>query len=104
MTRPGPRQRGYGSAWDKARAGFLRSHPWCAWCAAEGKQIKAEHVHHSTPHRGDQRVFWDKSRWLPLCAAHHNRDAQQIETQGYRDAVKADGLPLDPDHPFYTDT
>lgn len=101
MNRLTARQRGYTSAWDRARAGFLRSRPWCAWCAEEGKQVKAEHVHHSEPHRGDSRKFWDKSKWVPLCAPHHNRDAQQTETQGFRDAVKADGLPLDKSHPFY---
>lgn len=103
MARPTFRQRGYGTAWDKARAGFLRSHPCCAWCGAEGKKVQAEHVHHSVPHRGDQTVFWDKSKWVALCTQHHNRDAQQIERRGYRDAVGADGQPLDKAHPWYRD-
>lgn len=101
MTRISPRRHGYDTRWDKARAGFLANHPWCAWCAAEGRKVKAEHVHHSTPHGGDRRIFWDASKWMPLCVPHHNRDAQQIETRGYRDAVGTDGLPIDPAHPFY---
>lgn len=101
MTRPGPRKRGYGDAWAKARAGFLLSHPWCRMCAEEGRQVKAVHVHHSVPHRGGQRLFWDKSKWVPLCTEHHNRDAQQIETRGYRGAVGDDGIPVDPNHPWH---
>lgn len=100
MVRPNAGARGYGSAWRKARAGFLASHPHCAWCAREGRQVKAEHVHHSVPHRGDQAVFWDKSKWVGLCASHHNKDGGQVDRRGYRDAVGTDGLPLDPAHPF----
>lgn len=103
MPRPGARARGYGTAWTKARAGFLRSHPYCAWCAEEGRQVRAEHVHHSTPHKGDQAVFWDKTKWVGLCASHHNKTAQQIERRGFHDAVGPDGMPLDRAHPFYAE-
>lgn len=100
MPRPTADQRGYDSAWRRARAGFLRSHPWCRMCAEEGRQVRAEHVHHATPHRGDRAIFWDKSRWVPLCQSHHNRDAAQIEARGYRNVVDATGTPIDPAHPW----
>ena len=103
MARPTARARGYGTAWDKARAGFLAKHLYCRMCAEDGRQVRAEHVHHSTPHKGDQAVFWDKSRWVPLCQHHHNRDAQQIETRGYRSAVDVSGCPIDPRHPWNRD-
>lgn len=98
--RPGPRQRGYNGRWEKARAAFLQARPWCAWCAEEGRQIKAEHVHHAEPHKGDSRKFWDRTKWVPLCAAHHNGRAQQQERHGYHGEVGSDGLPTDPKHPF----
>lgn len=103
MARLTARQRGYGSPWDRARRSFLNAHPWCRMCAEEGRQVRAEHVHHGIAHKGDKARFWDKSKWVPLCAHHHNKDAQQIETRGYRSAVDASGMPIDPAHPFNRD-
>jgi 5-methylcytosine-specific restriction endonuclease McrA len=48
-------QRGYGSAWQKYRSGYLLSHPYCVKC---GKVASV--VDHVKPHRGDQTLFWDK--------------------------------------------
>lgn len=100
-ARPGPRQRGYSTAWDKARAGFLRLHPQCALCAREGLIVAATVVDHITPHRGDQRLFWDQSNWQSLCTNHHSSDKQQVERRGFSSRVAASGLPTDPSHPFY---
>lgn len=100
MTRQTARQRGYGLKWEKARAGFLRSHPWCSWCEREGKLRPAVHVHHSTPHKGNSAIFWNRCQWVGLCEEHHNRDAQQVETRGYASRIDADGFPSDPAHPF----
>lgn len=27
---------------------------------------------HIKPHRGDQKLFWDRGNWQPLCVHHHN--------------------------------
>jgi 5-methylcytosine-specific restriction protein A len=64
--RPGPRQRGYDSRWDEARGHFLKAHPLCA-CG----RLAAE-VHHGTPHRGDMKLFWDRSRWIGMCKSCHS--------------------------------
>lgn len=29
-------------------------------------------VDHIKPHRGDQKLFWDRRNWQPLCEHHHN--------------------------------
>ena len=29
-------------------------------------------VDHIVPHRGDQKLFWDRGNWQPLCEHHHN--------------------------------
>ena len=34
---------------------------------------KATVVDYIVPHRGDQKLFWDKSNWQPLCKACHDR-------------------------------
>ena len=100
MARPSARSRGYNTAWDRARAGFLASHPWCSACPREGKRSRAAHVDHIRPHRGDQRLFWDRTNWQPLCQQHHNRDKQQLERRGYANRMGPDGVPLDANHPF----
>ena len=50
--------RGYGSAWQKARKAF--------------RYVKATDVDHIVPHRGDQKLFWDRSNWQALCHRHHS--------------------------------
>jgi 5-methylcytosine-specific restriction enzyme A len=99
--RPSARERGYGTAWAKARAGHLRLHPHCATCAADGLIVRATVVDHVIPHRGDQRLFWDSRNWQSLCTNHHASDKQQQEHRGFSSRIGADGLPKDASHPFY---
>ncbi len=70
-------QRGYGYRWQKARAAFLAEHPLCVMCKAEGRVTAATVVDHSVPHRGDPTIFWDRSKWQPLCKQHHDSDAHR---------------------------
>ena len=51
-------ERGYTGAWQKARAGFLRSHPLCAKHAAKGETVAASVVDHIVPHKGNMTLFW----------------------------------------------
>ena len=71
--------RGYGYRWQQARERFLRSHPLCVMCKAEGLLTVATIVDHIVPHRGDQERFWDETNWQPLCATHHSKDKQREE-------------------------
>jgi len=66
-------QRGYDSAWRKARKAYLAKHPLCVHCEAEGRPTLATVVDHIIPHRGDKGLFWDSSNWQPLCKYHHDR-------------------------------
>jgi len=75
-TRPSARERGYDSRWDKARAGFLAKHPRCA---RPGCNEPATVVDHIIPHRGDTKLFWDRSNWQPLCVSCHSRHKQREE-------------------------
>lgn len=80
-------ERGYTSAWTKARTHYLRSHPLCVHCENEGVVTAATVVDHITPHRlkeaidsGDaswvaraKALFWDSLRnWQSLCKRHHD--------------------------------
>ena len=65
-------ERGYGAKWQRERRKFLESNPFCVKCYEEGHITMATVVDHIKPHRGDQKLFWDRSNWQPLCEHHHN--------------------------------
>lgn len=65
-----PRQRG--RAWMERRAAWLRQHPLCCYCEREGRLSPATVVDHIIPHRGDERLFWDRTNWQSLCASCHS--------------------------------
>jgi len=75
--RPTAAERGYGSKWREARAGFLAKHPRCFRCSNPSTI-----VHHSTPHRGDMKLFWDRSLWRPACQPCHDGPLQSAERRG----------------------
>ncbi len=64
--------RGYTHRWQKVSKAFLKAHPLCVRCQAEGRYIKAEVVDHIIPHKGDKKLFWDRDNWQPLCKRHHD--------------------------------
>ena len=77
--RQSAQQRGYTSAWHKARSVYLKQHPLCAMCAKAGRTRAASVVDHITPHKGDQVLFWDRNNWQPLCYRCHNSTKQAQE-------------------------
>ena len=68
-----PTQRMYSTAWRKARAGFLRKHPFCATCLTAGREVRATELDHVVPHDGDFDRFWTRDNWQPLCKPCHSR-------------------------------
>lgn len=73
-TRPNSSARGYTGTWDRARAAYLAKHPFCRRCG--GRAIV---VDHTTPHRGDMDLFWDRSNWQALCTNCHSSAKQREE-------------------------
>lgn len=71
--RPPRESRGYTVKWRKARDVYLRKHPLCVKCFAEGRFVKATVVDHIIPHRGDQHLMWAESNWQALCKPCHDR-------------------------------
>lgn len=91
-------ERGYGWEWQKARAQYLQEHPLCEMCQAlkPPRITAATVVDHRIPHRGDQRLFWDRSNWQPLCKPHHDGAKQSIEKTGRApEQIGLDGFPID---------
>lgn len=92
--------RGYGHKWRQYREAFLKSNPFCVKCQARGRVSAANTVDHITPHRGDPSLFWNPENHQALCAACHSGPKQAEDHRGFSEAVGADGLPIDPRHPF----
>ncbi|ABV26564.1 HNH endonuclease [Xanthomonas phage Xop411] len=69
------------SRWRKLRAVFLREHPLCCYCEAEGKTTAATVVDHCIPHRGDADLFWDEANLQPLCQHCHSSSKQKEERE-----------------------
>ena len=107
-------QRGYGYKWQQARAAYLAKHPHCVMCLAEIgmtdlqpaevvvecarrglSEPLATVVNHKVAHRGDQRLFWDRSNWESLCRRHHDSDAQRIDKGTQRPRIGLDGWPVE---------
>jgi 5-methylcytosine-specific restriction protein A len=59
---------------------FLQAHPLCEECRRKGKIRAAEVVDHIVPHKGNMRLFWDRSNWQALCKGCH--DAKTAREDG----------------------
>lgn len=94
-------ERGYTSKWRKARDVFLRAYPICEYCEARGDVTAANVVDHRTPHRGDQKLFWDRKNWAACCKRCHDSDKQRLEKSGVIVGCDEHGNPLDPNSHWF---
>lgn len=72
VTRSGSCERGYNYRWRKARLVYLKAHPLCVMCEAEGRAEQAVIIDHIVPHKGNRELFWNKNNWQGLCKHHHD--------------------------------
>ncbi len=91
----------YDYRWQKASKAFLRTNPLCVFCERRGRVTAATVVDHKIPHRGDERLFWDRGNWQPLCKPDHDGEKQAMEKGGVIRGADADGIPVDPNHPWH---
>lgn len=105
-------ERGYTSAWQRARDGFLRAHPLCAEHAKRGDVVAAALVDHIQAPRlkqakdskdaeritQAQALFWNRDNWQPLCKSCHDSIKQRFEKSGRVAGCDTSGMPLDPNH------
>lgn len=66
------RERGYGYDWQKFRDTYLREHPLCMDCLAEGKVEPATEVHHRVKIRHDAELRLEPTNCMALCDDCHN--------------------------------
>ena len=85
--------------WRKRAHHQLTIEPLCTVCEEQGRLSAATIADHHPPHKGDYNAFL-LGPIRSLCACHQGQWA--VDKRGYRTDIGADGLPLDPKHPFYT--
>lgn len=74
-------KRGYSSAWQRARKGYLQKHPLCIYCLKENRTTASDTIDHIIPHKGNKKLFWDSSNWQALCALCHNSTKRREENK-----------------------
>jgi 5-methylcytosine-specific restriction protein A len=63
-------QRGYGGQWRKIRARFLKEHPWCEDCLAQGRITRASEIDHKIRLRDSGTNRWENLS--AVCRACHS--------------------------------
>jgi 5-methylcytosine-specific restriction protein A len=73
--RKSSRERGYGPTWQKASKLYLLAHPFCTdpYRRHGTILVLADEVDHIIPHKGDMKLFWDRTNWQGLCKSDHSR-------------------------------
>jgi len=64
-------RRRYGRAWKRIRDSFVKQHPLCELCEAEGKLTPTQEVHHKIPL--SQGGTHDRNNLIALCKSCHSR-------------------------------
>lgn len=104
MASESPWRHRYNTArWIKRRLVHLSAHPLCEYCRRRGIVRAATVVDHKTPHKGDERLFFDESNWQSLCKDCHDSVKRAEEHGRLTLGADADGQPLDPSHPWHGD-
>ncbi|HEY6527263.1 MAG TPA: HNH endonuclease [Cellvibrionaceae bacterium] len=85
-------------AWIKSSKTFLRNNPLCKFHQQRNLIAEAAVVDHIQPHRGDSKLFWDKTNWQSLCKHCHDSHKQRLEKSGRVAGCDSNGIPIDPGH------
>lgn len=76
-------ERGYGHKWRVAREAWLKrtENHFCFYCEqlSPPRKTIANIIDHYVPHRGDQKLFWDRKNWRPACKRCHDQKTARGE-------------------------
>jgi 5-methylcytosine-specific restriction endonuclease McrA len=88
--------------WKRLRKHQLAKQPFCQCPHHIGGRMPATVADHITPHRGDQRLFWDPNNIQSLAASCHDsfKKSQERGGAGFLKGCDEHGIPLDPSHPW----
>jgi 5-methylcytosine-specific restriction endonuclease McrA len=104
MSRRSAARRGYGAKWRRESRAYLERNRICVLCrkpvrlhADRGDPMLGV-VDHKVPHRGDQRLFWDRDNWQTMHKGCHDGPKRYEEHRGRVRGCNEDGTPLDASH------
>ena len=63
-------------AWQQLVLDVLEEQPFCIYCEASGGIEPAAVIDHIRPHRGNDKLFWDRNNLQPLCVCCHGSKSQ----------------------------
>ena len=89
--------------WRRLRAMKLSTDPLCEMCSARGRTTLATVVDHKKP-ISDGGEPWDWDNLQSLCKTDHDAAKKSQEATGHLRGCDANGLPLDPQHPWNRET
>lgn len=67
----------YNDKWQKYRRAYLAKHPFCVECRKAGIIEEATEVDHIIDHKGNLKLFWDKSNHQALCKPCHSKKTRR---------------------------
>ena len=73
--------------WQRLRKRVLSAQPLCVECGRYGILTPATVVDHITPHKGNQRLFWDEDNLQALCKSCHDRKTAREGRWGDKNKV-----------------
>lgn len=86
------------------RLAQLARHPFCQCPHHEGQKVKADTVDHKTPHRGNERLFFDANNLQSMTKQCHDKFKQSQEKggAGFLQGCDENGWPLSKEHEWYS--
>jgi 5-methylcytosine-specific restriction protein A len=84
--------------WQRLRQHQLAKHPYCQCPHHEGKKLLADVVDHKTPHKGNERLFFDDRNLQSMTKQCHDSHKQSMERggHGFERGCDEKGYPLVP--------
>lgn len=79
--------------WRALRDYQLSAQPLCEWCLEREEITAATEVHHGTPHRGDEVLFWS-GPFVSTCKSCHASRGQLEDNGKVVVRYGADGWPI----------
>ena len=69
-------------AWKELRMSVLLDQPLCEYCLLVGRTTSATLVDHIEPHKGDLKLFFDRTNLASCCDQCHSGFKQRFEETG----------------------
>lgn len=81
--------------WKKLRIDHISEEPMCRYCLErDGSLVAADIVDHITPHKGDEKKFFNPNNLQSLCESCHNGEKAMEENGKKFMRYDENGIPI----------